>query len=175
MGRREQLIGLLVVAAIVAAVYFSGQAGCPFARQCAVDGAPDTAPLPNLSQADVQLAGDDVVVRVEAPSRPILAFEENLLLFHFADTQTGADAVVTEASISFTMKMEMGKNKYLLVPADRPGWLQARFVLPACPSGGRRWFGIVRFQVDGREQQERFQFDLEPGSKSDTGTATGAF
>ena len=60
------------------------------------------------------------------------------------------------------MVRELGRNRYELVPSNREGWLQAEYVLPACPSGGRRWYGILSFSVAGVEHQARYRFDLAP-------------
>ena len=161
MGRRDLLLGLVVLAAIATGVYLTRGPG----PQAPSGSAADHADLPDLSLADARLEVGDVAVQVEVPARPIVAFEPNLLLFHFveAGAPDGDVVAVEEPAVSFTMKMDMGKNRYALVPAARPGWLQAEFVLPACPSGGRRWYGILTFRAGGREREARFQFGLVPG------------
>lgn len=171
MGRRELGLGVLVAIAMVAAVYLTrgrdalapgtvGSAGADTAL------AASGSDVPDASANDVRLLVGGVAVLVEAPTRPITAFGENRLLFRFEGVkgQAGHLLEVGEATLSFTMKMDMGKHRYALVPATREGWLQADFVLPACPSGGRRWYGILTFASDGQKLETRFQFDLAPRS-----------
>lgn len=165
MGRRDLILGVLVAAAIAAAVYVTGNRAGTVAG--AGDGAGSAAgELPNLSVDDARLEIGSAVVLVRAPARPILAFERNRLLFRFegVGAEAGQPASVESAAVSFTMRMDMGKHRYALVPTSPEGWLQAEFVLPACPSGGRRWYGILTFELAGRKLETRFAFDLEPRS-----------
>jgi len=168
VGRRDLILGVLVAAAIAAAVYVTGSREEPAAGERPGSGgalapAPD---VPNLSADDARLEVGGATVLVQASDRPIRAFEKNRLLFRFEGVgeKAGEPLAAEEAVVSFTMKMDMGKHRYTLVPAAREGWLQAEFVLPACPSGGRRWYGNLTFGVAGRELRTRFQFDLEPRS-----------
>lgn len=175
-GRREQLIGLLVVVAIAAGAYFTTTRNEAVPTVCTLGSAPGAqTDLHNISLADARLGGDGVAVLIEVPSRPILAFEENLLLFRFEEESgsAGTPLAVTDATVSFNMRMEMGESRYTLVPADRTGWLAVRFVLPACPSGSRRWYGILSFTAGGWPRERRFEFDLQPGADATPGTAAG--
>ena len=169
MGRRELVLGALVVAAMVAAVYLSrgldtSTPGTVPSPGAGTELAAADSEVPDLSAADLRLLVGDVAVLVEAPTRPFVAFAENRLLVRFegVEEQAGELLEVGEATLSFTMKMDMGRHRYSLVPAARAGWQQADFVLPACPSGGRRWYGILTFSRDGQEVETRFQFDLAP-------------
>ena len=179
MGRRDLLVGVVVVGAMVAAMYLTrqhqgtkqatgGRAGgeTTVAPGMASPLAPGGLNVPNLSVADARLETDDVSVQVEAMARPILAFRQNRLLFRFEGIGNAAGQLVSvqAPTLSFAMEMDMGKHRYALVPAAREGWLQADVVLPACPSGGRRWYGDLSFRAGGRQLRTRFQFDLEPAS-----------
>ncbi|MFA6109254.1 MAG: hypothetical protein WDA75_10855 [Candidatus Latescibacterota bacterium] len=162
MGRRELILGVPLVVVIAAGVYWASHRG---ASEILAGGAGSTLAgsaidLPDLSRGDARLEVDGLIVRVEG-TRPIRAFEQNRLLFRF-EGPDGSDRPVAEAVVSFTMTMEMGKHRYSLVPAAREGWLQAELVLPACPSGNRRWYGDLTFTSAGRPGATRFQFDLEP-------------
>ncbi|MEW6756061.1 MAG: hypothetical protein AB1505_34550 [Candidatus Latescibacterota bacterium] len=151
MRQRDLVLGSLLVAAMATAVAVArGRGGTD---HLGVD-------LPDLSQHDARLEVGGVAVTVEA-ARPIRALAQSRLLFRF-EQAGGQPLAVEEAVVSFTMRMDMGPHRYSLVPAFRPGWLQAEFVLPACPSGNRRWYGILAFTLSGRPLATRFRFDLEP-------------
>jgi hypothetical protein len=162
MRQRDLILGVLLVVVIAAGVYWVSHRGASEVpeRGAGSTSAGSAIDLPDLSLGDARLEVDGLVVRVEG-TRPIRAFEQNRLLFRFEGTD-GSDRPVEEAVVSFTMKMEMGRNRYTLVPSSREGWLQADFVLPACPSGNRRWYGNLTFAVSGRPLRTGFQFDLEP-------------
>lgn len=160
MRQRDLILGVLLVVVIAAGAYWVGHRGISGVPATGSTTAGLEADLPDLSLGDARLEVDGLVVRVEG-TRPIRAFEQNRLLFRFEGAD-GSNRPVEEAVVSFTMKMEMGKHRYSLVPSSREGWLQAEFVLPACPSGNRRWYGNLTFSLAGRPGATRFQFDLEP-------------
>jgi hypothetical protein len=176
VGRRDLALGLVVVAAMAVGIYLAGSSRGAAPESMAILGEGsaldrDNASLsqagdangPNLSTADARLELDGVSVRVVSATRPIRAFDKNRIRFLFTATgeAAGKPLEVEQATVSFTMQMDMGQNRYSLVPAARAGWLQAEFVLPACPSGGRRWHGILAFVVAGRPMTAHFHFDLE--------------
>jgi hypothetical protein len=162
MRRRDLAFGVVLVAAIAAGAYVAGRPHGTRGADQTTSG--DSAELPNLSLHDVRLEVDDVAVRVAVASRPVLAFEKNQVFFRFEGVgeDAGQPVAVEDAAVSFTMKMDMGMHRYALVPGPQDGWLQAELVLPACPSGNRRWYGNLTFAVSGRPLRTSFQLDLEP-------------
>jgi hypothetical protein len=155
----------IAVALVAAVVFAGGPSGCRPSPEPASRAAVSTgASLPDLSAGDLRLEAGGVAVRVVAEPRPILAFETTRLLFHFAEVGAADErpSAVDRATVSFAMEMDMGPHRYLLVPATREGWLQAEVVLPACPSGNRRWYGTLAFELAGQTHSVRFQFDLVP-------------
>lgn len=164
----ETVLGLAVVAAIAATAFLVRTRG-EDPPQAARGGrvteggermAGTPADVPDISRADADIDLRDLHVLVSAGPRPLRAFARNR--FRFRAEKSGTPVALSGASVSFTMTMPMGDHRHALVPAG-DGWQQAEVVLPACPSGGGRWFGRLDFTVAGRARSARFTIELLPG------------
>ncbi len=161
MPRSRRLVWGALVPVLATALYLVWMQG----RGALPAGDPGTAGLgaTDLTGADITVVAADLFVQVAAPARPLRAFSTNRLLFRVARQADGADPVTpVDPVVSFAMTMPMGDHRYALVPAPTPGWYQADVVLPACPSGSRRWFGTLEFTAAGQPRRAQFAFDLAP-------------
>jgi hypothetical protein len=163
---------LAVVAAIAATAFFVRTRGeSPLGRSLAAGpgglatggervATGSSADVPDVSRADAEIDLRDLHVLVSATPRPLRAFARNR--FRFRAERNGAALPLPGATVSFAMAMPMGDHRYSLVTAAN-GWQETEVVLPACPSGQRRWFGRLDFQLAGKARSARFTIELLPG------------
>jgi hypothetical protein len=162
MSRNRRLLWGAVVP-VVATVMYLAWTEHPNRPAEGGQGAAPATGVADLTGADITVAAADLFVQVTAPNRPLRAFSPNRLLFRVARQADGSNCVTpADPLVSFTMAMPMGDHRYALVPAQTRGWYQADVVLPACPSGNRRWFGTLEFVDAGAPRRAQFVFDLAP-------------
>jgi hypothetical protein len=175
MKHKDLLLGLLLAAALAAGVFLArgGEPPPPPAAQARTTPPTDAPPPadaspPDITAAEVRASLGGLVVRVDVPARPILAYVDNVYRFRFERAGQGGQPLSLDGGqVSFTMKMNMGHHVYRLVPAPDAGWYQVTAALPVCASGGRRWFGDLGFEIEGEAHALRYAFDLEPMPKPD--------
>lgn len=168
MKLREPLLGLLVVAALAAGVWWArGRSGAEDPPKPAAGGAESPAAVAEAPAPDVTLADASVdaggVRLVLSAERPIVAFSK--VRFRARAESNGATVPLEEGRLSFEMTMPMGDHRYVLVPAAG-GWQEAEVVLPMCGSGKRTWFATLGGTVAGRPVSARFQLDLTPPAEA---------
>jgi hypothetical protein len=80
------------------------------------------------------------------------------IAFRVAVTRGGKKVAATDAEIAFNMQMDMGRHVAAL--AKDGDALKGEIVLPPCMKAGKRWYGRLRFTVEGRAHEVVFLFDL---------------
>lgn len=71
---------------------------------------------------------------------------------------------VRDIHIDFAMqKMEMGLNRYLLVPSKETGDWQAELILPVCTQGRSLWNMLIEIETKGDVQRFQVPFSANPG------------
>jgi len=169
---KSTIVGLLVLALVVAGVYWArtrapgphGPAATPSAAQVSDDDA-----LTDVTLADGAVEAGDVRIVLSLTPQPPVAFAKFRVRVSAsglaptasasAPAAAGSPVTLEEGKISFEMTMPMGDHRYALVP-DVDGWHEAEVVLPLCPSGKRRWYATVTGSAGGRPVSARFRLDL---------------
>ena len=154
MKHRNLIVGLIIAFALAGGIYLAYSA-----RKAAGEG-----PLPgspDVTKEDGAFVVDGITVQVKIGARPIKADEKTRYLFLF-EGAGGEALTLEEGVVSFTMKMDMGRHPYELVPDGADGWYAAEASIPRCPSGDPRWYGNMEFFIDGTSHKGGFQFDLAP-------------
>ncbi len=186
MTRRETLLGLLVLAAVLGGVLWArgrgrgerapaapggvaGTAGATGATGAATAAGPEGA-LPDVTLADgsVEVGGVRLVLSAE---RPILAFSK--VRWRARAESGGAPVALEDGRLSFEMTMPMGDHRYALLPGAG-GWQEAEVVLPMCRSGSRTWFATLEGKVGGKPVSSRFRLELSPPPEEPAPAATPA-
>ena len=90
-------------------------------------------------------------------TRPAKRNEEFEIQIRFSDVNGIANP--ENPVVTFNMKMDMGRFVYHLKPED--GFYKAKVVLPACASGGKRWYGKINADYGGGTRTGIFILDLQ--------------
>jgi len=165
---RETLVGLLVLAALGAGVWWArGRSEAERAPAAAPTNTPAAAPvdpstLPDVTLADASVDAGGVRLAL-SPDRPILAFTK--VRFRARAESNGAVVPLEDGRLSFEMTMPMGDHRYRLVPgAD--GWQEAEVTLPMCMSGKRTWFATLEGKAAGAPVSARYRLDVTPPAEA---------
>jgi hypothetical protein len=71
---------------------------------------------------------------------------------------------IGDIHIDFAMqKMEMGLNRYLLIPSKETGDWQAEVTLPVCIQGRSLWNMLIEIEKKGDVQRFQVPFSANPG------------
>ena len=153
------MLGLALAAALAAGVLWVRGRSPVRPDVVPESGGPSDGPL-DVTASDGTVRLGDLAVVVSAPQRPLRAMTPFRLDVRFL--RGGTPVAVEGGRIAFTMRMDMGPNDYRLIPAGTPGSYRIDATLPACPSGGRRWFGDLQAQIGGAPIRVPIQLDLAP-------------
>lgn len=174
MKLRETLLGLLVLAALAAGVWWArgrsapgrapaaAPANAPAAGAANAPASADSASLPDVTLADASVDLGDVRLVLSA-SRPVVAFQK--ARFRARAEKDGAALSIGDGVLSFEMAMPMGDHRYTLLGGE-DGWQEAEVVLPMCRSGKRTWYATLEGNVAGRPRTARFRLDLTPPAEA---------
>ncbi len=163
MKAREIVVVAAIVVAIIAAVFLVQKVGKerrPKGKPVpAVVSEEDAAAALDISASEGRISLDDCALAFSTNPRPVVAFA--ITRFRVRAEVDGKPLDIRDGILSFKMKTPMGNHRYALKPtAD--GWYEARAVLPACPTGGKQWFGTFEGTVAGKPRKATFQFNVEP-------------
>jgi hypothetical protein len=121
----------------------------------------ETFPVPysetiDITKHDRMISLENIRVKVSM-SRPALPFKT--IRFTFSFTRDNKPLFPAKAEVRFNMKMDMGDYRS---PLTKDGdTYTAKTLLPRCMKGGKRWFGKLSVEVNGRTLSTVFLFDLE--------------
>jgi hypothetical protein len=160
------IFGLVVLGLVLAGVFWArqrplpskGAAAGPIASAEVLSGTGDEA-VPDVSIDDAVVQAGDARIEVSIAPHPPVALA-NVRVRVRADVN-GAPRDFQGGRVSFEMTMPMGEHRYGLRPGAE-GWQEADVVLPACPSGRRRWFATIQGDVAGQPRTVRVRLDLAP-------------
>jgi hypothetical protein len=152
MKLRDAILGVLALVLLIGGVVLSQ-------RLTSRRDQPGAGPELDLSLHDGELLVDDIHVAITASPRPVQPMKPVQLALAF---RRGGQPVAVEAPrLSFNMVMDMGPHDYALRRGSDVSWVATDVVLPTCQSGGRQWFGTLRFGVDGQPHLGRFRLELQ--------------
>lgn len=167
MNQRSTVVGMLVLALLVAGMYVarsrqtaavplaSGQRAETRTTAPSTTGADDS--LPDATLVEVTLFDGDVAFRTALSPTPPVAFRT--VRVRIRPERDGAPLALGGGSVAFEMVMPMGDHIYTLSTAP-DGWYEADVTLPLCKSGKRRWYGTITGRVGGQDRRARFLLDL---------------
>ncbi len=156
MKYRDAVLGLVVLVLLIGLGIWARQRS--HAAPGATAGPAVSGGIPDVTTGPAVLdAGGGVRIAVALdPSPPVSMTPFRVRVRAERD---GAPLDLTHGRVSFEMTMPMGDHRYDL-QGGADGWQTAEAVLPACASGGRRWFATIEGDVAGRPRVVKVRLDL---------------